>query len=256
MAIETRAEFMGLIAKDLPTLVFMLLPGFIAAGIYYTLTAHPKSSEFERVIQALIFTALLKFFTTLLRAMFLFFGKVLALGTWSADVELAWAILLSLPLGLLFAWVVNNDVLHAFMRRRNLTRRTSHPSEWYSAFVGNRRWVILHLTDRRRLYGWPDEWPDQPDKGHFVINEPEWLLDDNQRAPLYQVKAFVLPASEVKMVEFLKADDEVSQGTAELKQVEQLLINAQGQENQDGSQSPPAKPEPTPPPDEQVRGGD
>ncbi len=38
MASSTRAEFMGLIAKDLPTLVFMLLPGFIAAGIYYTLT--------------------------------------------------------------------------------------------------------------------------------------------------------------------------------------------------------------------------
>ncbi len=170
------------------------------------------------------------------------------MGTWTADVELDWAILLSLPLGLLFAWVVNNDVLHALMRRHNLTRRTSHPSEWDTPFVSNRRWVILHLTDRRRLYGWPDEWPDQPDKGHFVIKEPEWLLDDNQRFLLYQVKTFVLPASEVKMIEFLKADDEVSQGTAELKHVEQLLVNTQGQEIQDGSESPPAKPEPTPPP--------
>jgi hypothetical protein len=34
---------MGWIAKDLPTLVFMLLPGFLAAGVFYTLTAHPKN---------------------------------------------------------------------------------------------------------------------------------------------------------------------------------------------------------------------
>lgn len=38
---------MGWIAKDLPTLIFLLLPGFISAGLFYTLTAHPKTSEFE-----------------------------------------------------------------------------------------------------------------------------------------------------------------------------------------------------------------
>ncbi len=67
---------MSLIAKDLPTLVFMLLPGFLAAGIFHTLTAHPKSSEFERVIQALIFTTILKFATIVLRGLFLGLGAV------------------------------------------------------------------------------------------------------------------------------------------------------------------------------------
>ena len=61
---------MGWIAKDLPTLVFMLLPGFIAAGVFYTLTAHPKSSEFERLIQSLIFTSIIKLLTILLKGFF------------------------------------------------------------------------------------------------------------------------------------------------------------------------------------------
>jgi hypothetical protein len=161
---------MSLVAKDLPTLVFLLLPGFIAAGIFFSLTAHPKTSEFERVIQALIFTALLRFSTTILRASFLFAGRhFIVIGRWTSDVELNWAIALSVPLGVAFAWTANKDKLHSLLRRYNLTFRTSYPSEWYSAFVGNKRLVILHLNDGRRLYGWPLEWPDQSDRGHFVM---------------------------------------------------------------------------------------
>jgi hypothetical protein len=48
------------------------------------------------------------------------------------------------------------------------------------------------------------------------------------------------------MLEFLKADDEIPQRAADLKYVEQLLVNAQGQENQDGSESPAANSESTP----------
>ena len=33
-----------------------LLPGFVAAAVFYSLTSHPKPSNFERVVQALIFT--------------------------------------------------------------------------------------------------------------------------------------------------------------------------------------------------------
>ncbi len=65
---------MGIIAKDIPMLIQMLLPGFIAAGVFFTLTAHPKLSEFERLIQALIFTSILRVLTISIRAIFLFAG--------------------------------------------------------------------------------------------------------------------------------------------------------------------------------------
>ena len=85
------------------------------------------------------------------------------------------------------------------------------------------KWVVLHFTDGRRLYGWPEEWPDQPDKGHFVLVEPEWLLENNDRAPLYQVATMLVPASEIKMVEFLKENEEVKQSVEELERVKNLL---------------------------------
>ena len=98
--------------------------------------------------------------------------------------------------------------------------------------------MTLHLVDGRRLYGWPEEWPDQPEKGHFVLDQPQWLLDSGERAPLYKVERFVVSASDVKMVEFIKEDREVTKDPAELQRVERLLLDAQTKEKSDGSESP------------------
>ena len=80
---------MGWIAKDLPTLIFLLLPGFISAGLFYTLTAHPKTSEFERLVQALIFTTLIKFTTTLIKPILFRFSSGHSFGAWDADADFA-----------------------------------------------------------------------------------------------------------------------------------------------------------------------
>src|SRR3954470_22451912 len=92
--VTTAMNFLG---ENIPTLVFQLLPGFVAASIFYTLTAHPKTTEFERVIQALIFTVLLKVVLIPARGCLLLAGKrACAVGTWNADAELAWMIVLAL----------------------------------------------------------------------------------------------------------------------------------------------------------------
>ena len=137
------------------------------------------------------------------------------------DVELVWVWSSCQPfVGLTFAYLANSDKFHKFFRTRGFTKRTSYPSEWYGVFATERRWVILNLADGRRLFGWPVEWPDQPDKGHFVLHEAEWLLDDNERAPLYQVAVLMIPASDVKMVEFLKEHEEDPQALDEIERVD------------------------------------
>jgi Family of unknown function (DUF6338) len=235
----------SLIARDLPTLVFMLLPGFVAAGVFHTLTSHPKASEFERLIQALIFTTFLKLITILLKGALLEVGRLFSVGRWTPDVEIGWSITLAVPLGLIFAWFANTDTFHRFARAQGLSARTSYPSEWYGAFVREKRWVVLNLTDGRRLYGWPEEWPDQSDKGHFVLDQPQWLLDSGERAPLYKVERFMVPAADVKMVEFVKEDEEVTQDPTEVQRVERLLLSVQDKEKTDGSESAATSPQPT-----------
>jgi Family of unknown function (DUF6338) len=106
-------------------------------------------------------------------------------------------------LGLLAAIITNTDLLHKRLRRLGITQETSYPSVWYSTFQRkNNCYVVLHLIGGRRLYGWPEEWPNFPNEGHFRIAQPEWLVDD-KRIEAKGVEAILVPSSAVEMVEFL-----------------------------------------------------
>lgn len=202
---------MEVLTEDLIRLFYDLLPGFLAAWVYYGLTPHEKPSPFERVIQALIFTVIV-------RALFIVFQKAV-LVIWdkgspewltTENGSLVLSVVIAVAIGLVFAKLTNNDSLHRWARKLRLTRQTSFPSEWYSAFAREARWVVLHLRGERRLYGWPEEWPDSPEQGHFLITQPEWLLEDGSRAPSEKVELLLVPATEVEMVEFIKYDGEMS----------------------------------------------
>ena len=115
---------------------------------------------------------------------------------------------MALVLGLVLAMVSNHDVAHGALRWLRVTKENAYPSEWYSAFYRNgESYVVLHLTGERRLFGWPEEWPGSPDKGHFRISEAEWLVED-ERIPLNGVAATLVPATDVSMVEFVRMDSE------------------------------------------------
>ena len=185
-----------------------LLPGFVSVAIFYSLTSHRKPNAFDKVIQALIFTALAQAATWLAVAPF---QRGAEGGVrWADNYTLPVSVCIAVVLGLAASVAANRDILHRFFRRLGVTVETSHPSEWYSAFVHhNDCYVILHLDGRRRLRGWPEEWPSLPDEGHFRISEAEWLTDDGAEPATVGVAAVLIPANQVAMVEFLRElDDE------------------------------------------------
>ena len=181
-----------------------LLPGFVAAAVLYSLTSHPKPSAFERVVQALVFTIVVQAVEAMV---FLIFHAPAEGGPWSSDGEVLVSVPVAVVLGLMAAHASNKDYLHRLLRRLGITRENSYPSEWYSAFSRHSDcYVVLHLKGERRLYGWPTEWPGLPDKGHFLIEEGEWLRDDGgggEPAPHEGIAAMLVPVSEVEMVEFM-----------------------------------------------------
>ncbi len=186
-------EFVGVLT--------FLLPGFVAAAVFYSLTSHPRPGTFDRVVVALIFTVVGQTITKYcLLALSSAQEKLAAAGTWEA----ALSIVVAVVLGLLASYFSNTDSLHKFLRRAGITKETSYPSEWYSAFSRHRdSYVVLHLDGQRRLLGWPEEWPSHPADGHFRIAEGEWLYDD-RREPIEGVASILIPAGEVEMVEFLE----------------------------------------------------
>ena len=189
-------------AKDFVSVLQYLLPGFVSAWVFYGLTSYSKPSQFERVVQAMIFTLFIQAAVSAIEFFFEYLGKYWFIAKWSDSSSLIWSIIIALIIGLVFSNFANNDKLHKFLRDIKITRFTSFPSEWFGAFL-NETFVVLHFNDERRLYGWPIEWPSEPTKGHFVILDPSWLLDSGEEKRITGVKRFLVNVNDVKWIEFL-----------------------------------------------------
>ena len=198
-------------------LLMTLLPGFIAGSAFYSLTAHPKPSAFERIVQALIFAVIVQFVIGPLGLIFRtsetgLDGQVLVSSLFIIDATL-WAspmpdlarIATGFLLGVLLAWGLNHDFFHRLMRKIGITRENSFPSEMYSAFSRIPTYVTLHLDGERRLIGFPEEWPSNPRAGHFLLQDPAWLNDENEPVPIEEVDSIMISVSEVSMVEFSRS---------------------------------------------------
>jgi hypothetical protein len=201
---------MKTLAPELVELLRYLLPGFLMAWVFHGLTSFPKGSEFERVVEALVFNLPIQVFVFLESTLALRIGKWTDLGHWSETSDLIAATLTAFVLGLLFAYFANCDRCHRLARRLSLTRETSYPSEWFGTFAENQRtFVVLHFKDERRLYGWPDEWPSSPSNGHFRLSSPSWLVN-NQDTPIEGARYILVNVKDVKWVEFIDTQPEVT----------------------------------------------
>lgn len=196
--------------SDVRPLLTFLLPGFLTAWIFYGLTSHPKPTQFERTVEALVFTFIVHAATQAIRALLASLGGYWALGPWSDTSQLVLSVLLALLLGLALAAAVNKDVFHTWLRRKGFTSRTSHPSEWFCVLDSNPAFVILQLKDGRRLIGWPKEWPVSPHIGQFYIQMPAWLEDDGDPVDLPELDGILIHATDVLWVEVFPPEEMVN----------------------------------------------
>jgi len=190
-------------------LITYLLPGFLAAWVFYGLTSHPKPSQFERVVQALIFTFIIQILIPPTKWALILAGEIYTVRPWDDVSEGAASLVLAILFGALLAYLTNTDSAHKWLRSKGFTTRTSHPSEWYYVLSKKIMFVILHLHNGKRLYGWPKEWPVEPDKGQFYIMLPSWIKSDGNLIDLPQLDGVLVNAKDVAWVEFVKTDEEL-----------------------------------------------
>lgn len=197
------------LAKDTIAILQYLLPGFLAAWVYYGLTSHPKPSQFERIIQALIFTLLIQAFVFSAQWVLSEAGEYWRIGVWNEHTYLLFSTLGAIAIGILASHFANNDQFHAIARKYGITTETSYPSEWYGVFHKNTKkgdegsYVVLHLKDGRRLYGWPSDWPSEPENGHFRLTEASWIVNgENYEIP--SVRSIMINTQDVQWVEFMQ----------------------------------------------------
>lgn len=194
------------LAKETVSLFAYLLPGFLAAWVMYGLTSQTKPSQFERVVQALIFNFIIQSLLPVIQSLCLSVGDLFFVRSWDNVSEQIATLLMALLLGVALAYCTNTDYLHNWLRSNGFTTRTSYPSEWFGVFSQKVRYVVLHFMDGRRLYGWPKEWPNESDRGHFYVMQPIWLSSDDNVEPieLINVDGLLVSVKDVKWIEFMK----------------------------------------------------
>ena len=192
---------------EIVSVFIFLLPGFVAAAVFYSFTAYPKPNEFGQVIQALMLTMIGQIIAGIIQLLTTAFG---AQDPWPSSLAIIVPTLSAVAFALIATYLYNRDLTHKAFRLIGLTRETANPT-WYSSFADNADcYVVLRLKDERRLFGWPEEWPSHPGQGHFRITEAFWLDDDNldsryeNRREIY---AIIVAVSDVETVEFIKPSD-------------------------------------------------
>jgi Family of unknown function (DUF6338) len=191
------------ISKEVISLLIFLMPGFLTAWVIYGLTSHTKPIQFERVIQALIFTVSIKALVFLEQKFAEWLGTLFIWGTWTDDSNMIAALISAILLGLLISKLINSDYLHNLFRRWGFTSRSSHPNEWSDVLSKFPSYVVLHLTGERRIYGWPEVWPSDPKNGHFFIISPAWLNDSGAQ-DITGVEGLLIDAKNVEWIEVME----------------------------------------------------
>lgn len=194
---------MNEIVNEVLPVVQSLLSGFVATVIFYWLADAIKPSQFERVIQALMCTGVIQLLVAILEAVCLFIGRWYSFGHWTPQTGTAWSIMLAVTMGLMLAFLSQQDALYRLARRLRFTSKASI-SEWGFAFSRNLdRWVVLHMRDGRRLMGYPDVWPVDPQAGHFLLGFPAWLVE-GEIIEVKDTARLLIANADVQWVEFLK----------------------------------------------------
>ncbi|MGC5428730.1 DUF6338 family protein [Aeromonas veronii bv. sobria] len=194
--------------KDLIPLIMFLVPGFLAAWIFYSLTPYLKPEPFERIIQALIFTLIVQLVSTLVKKLSFWIGEFYFLGVWDTTSDTLSSTLSAVVIGLIFSYYANNDKFHDKLREFGITKETSFPSEWHGTFSSSEgaTYIVLQLNDGRRIMGWPTEWPANPREGYFKIEVPMWITDNDENIDLESLYCILINVQDVRWVEFMKKE--------------------------------------------------
>ena len=124
------------------------------------------------------------------------------------DYNFILPLILAILLGISFSWLANNDWCHRILRKLKITKETSYFSEWYSAVKDSNSYMILHLRDKKRIQGYPKEWPKNLSEGQFLLQDARWLDENNNEIDLPNIEIIMIKAEDIKMVEQMKKSEE------------------------------------------------
>lgn len=199
------------------TLFLLLTPGFISSAVLNAIVVRKPQDTLTNIVEALVFSFLIY---ALLAPFFggspvrLHTEKIGEITVYRPDVDPI-ALLSAVGLAIIFALLVGgsitNDLHMAVLRKLRLTARTARDNTWLDIFIDQKRYVIVMLTDGRRIFGWPQYFSNDPEEGLLYLFEPAWVDEEGNYTDLDVHGLLLLKKELIESIAFTH----VTQKTAE-----------------------------------------
>lgn len=188
-------------------ILFFLIPGLCASFIIDTIIVRKELTTISRIIEALIFTFLiyviLSFITNieLFATLKIIDGEILLKFT-NDKIFLLSLIILTLILPILIGKVLHSDLHMSLLRTLKITDKTSRDTTWQDVFIEQKRNIVIHLKDERRIFGWPMYYSNLPENGFVYLWNPSWIDFENKYIDC-KTHGILIKSDDIYFVEFL-----------------------------------------------------
>lgn len=170
------------ISLEVLAVLVILLPGFVAARLVQSLVDRSKQSDFDKVIEALVYSFVIYAFYSL----------------WGSGLPIEWSMSkdptgtdrylvylhsremlgiggISVVLAVVIAAVENHDLSGRLFRLLHITRHTARPSIWSDTFHEYQGFVQVELKDGRHVVGWVLRYSGDPEQASLFLSRAHWL---------------------------------------------------------------------------------
>lgn len=190
--------------KDIVPILLFLLPGFLTTRVIGILAIRRESDSFDKVIQAFVFTFVNMLCFSVARWVLehlsgLKFDRV----DFYTTGNLVLMVTCSVGIGLACSWEINNEPLLRKLRGLGLTKKTYKPGVWMETFQHVERYVVVHLVDGRRVYGFPRFYSDRDGERSLFLEDASWLNDQNNLLNQTRMSIYLDEKSGILLIEFI-----------------------------------------------------
>ena len=191
--------------QALQILIF-LIPGFISEVILNAFIVRKEKKEFERIIEALIFSMLIYTIYSIAIG-----GSPIVLNQTTTSItlsyekySLSWLSAFSIGIPVVLGLLVTNDLHMKLARSLRISRKTARSSVWFDVFYDIRAHIIINFENGRRIYGWPMYYSNDPKNPYIFLFKPAWIQGD-QFVHLDDLEGILItPEQKIESIEFLE----------------------------------------------------
>lgn len=196
------------LSYDALNVLLFLCPGLLATTVIRLLVYRKGSDVFATIVESLLWSILIYAFASWLsvdaavRLTETKSGDTVSRGISYNPKALSSLVLLSVAIAVVTALALNRNWLGKALRFFGISSQSGRATIWLDVFAEYRKFVVVHLSDERRVSGWVLHYSNSSDDGNIYLSEPRWIDSENKFIPNDSHGIFFVKKELIDFIEF------------------------------------------------------